>query len=165
MYKKIKGPPLDKDFARLMNFLSSNESSEDDIFLANLWLEKFNLYRDTNPPRDDTNKRISKPLKRFVPTEDVASPPAIVKSTRAPALKATIPKVVDLTTTGGPTTSSSGNVVTKDKPPLIAPAINEKVLANWKSRFEILLKQAYAVEEGDQNTHREAETSKKPKKG
>ena len=150
MYKKIKGPPLDKDFARLMNFLSSNESSEDDIFLANLWLEKFNLYRDTNPPRDDTNKRVSKPLNRFAPTEDVSSPPAIVKSTRAPALKATIPKVVDLTTTGGTTTSSSVNVVA-NKPALIAPAINEKVIANWKSRFEILLKQAYAVEEGDQN--------------
>ena len=62
-----------------------------------------------------------------------------MKSTRAPALKASIPKV---------TQESSGNLI---KPPLIAPAINEKVLAKWKERFEILLKQTYTVEEGEQN--------------
>jgi hypothetical protein len=130
-----------------MDFLSSNKNSEDDKFLANIWLDKFNHFRDTVPPRDDTNKRTSKPFQRLGST-DLASPPLIVKSTRAPALKASIPKVVDLTTTGGTTQESSGNLM---KPPLIAPAINEKVLAKWKERFEIVLKQTYTVDEGEQN--------------
>jgi hypothetical protein len=61
--QKIKGTPLDKDVALLVNFNADANSTEDDVFLAHLWLDKFNNWRDTVPSRDDTNKRVSKPLK------------------------------------------------------------------------------------------------------
>ncbi len=56
--RKIKGPPLDKDFSRLMNFLSDANSTEDDKFLSNIWLDKFNHWRDTVPEGIDSNKKV-----------------------------------------------------------------------------------------------------------
>jgi hypothetical protein len=137
-----------------MNFLADANATEDEKFLANLWLDKFNHWRDTVPQRDDTNKRPLKPTDRYAPP-DIPDPP-ILKSTRAPPLKASIPKIVDVSTTSKSTSAASSDILPsqlgESKPALIAPAINDKVLFNWQRRFEIQLKQMYSVEDGDQNS-------------
>ena len=107
--KKIKGPPLDKDVARLMNFLADANSTEDEQFLAHLWLDKFNHWRDTVPQRDDTNKRALKPTDRYAPPDIPDN--FILKRTRAPTLKASIPKVVDMTTATKSTSAATSVIL------------------------------------------------------
>jgi hypothetical protein len=51
--KKLKTAPSDKDYARVVAFISHEERSEDEKYLATLWLDKFISYRDAYPPRDD----------------------------------------------------------------------------------------------------------------
>ena len=145
----MKTAPTDRDYSRVVSFLSDAKNSEDDKYLATLWLDKFVDYRDNHPPRDDRNKRGAKPVDRYVPPSVVESPLKLVKN-RAPNLPKHQSRTIDATESSLQLpTSIQGKESTKPNTPGLV--LTEKIISAWKNRFSIAFKQLHAVQDGDQN--------------
>ena len=64
MKKDISKPVADEDMTTLLEFIGDEGTDEDERYLANHWLAKFNRYRDKNPRAED-----SKPKRKVVPID------------------------------------------------------------------------------------------------
>ena len=145
----MKAAPTDRDYSRVVSFLSDAKNSEDDKYLATLWLDKFVDYRDNHPPRDDRNKRGSKPVDRYVPPSVGESPLKLVKN-RAPKLPKHQSRTIDATESSLQLpTSIQGKESTKPNTPGLV--LTEKIISAWNKRFSIAFNQLHAVQDGDQN--------------
>ena len=142
-----------------MAFISDEISNEDEKYLATLWLDKFVSYRDAYPPRDDTNKRGSKQVDRYIPPSIKEGHLKVVKN-REGSLKV-------VKTRATPVTSSHSRVIEATESSLQSPSLekpvdqnksstpglvlSERIINDWKKRFQIAFNQLHAVQDGDQN--------------
>ena len=155
-----------------MAFISHEESTEDDKYLATLWLDKFVSYRDAYPQRDDRNKRDPKQTDRYVPPapndgkvkgfKNLSNP--LENSLESVEIAGTLKTVKNR---AKPITSTQSRVFVASQSSLLSPplekridekkntntglVLTERILADWKKRFHIAFSQLHAVQDGDQN--------------
>jgi hypothetical protein len=114
-----------------------------------LWLDKFVTYRDAHPPKDDKNKRGSKPVDRYVPPSPSEVPVRLVKNRAAPVGK-NQSRTVELKESS---LQSPPLMIAVDqqKPNIPGLVLTERIISDWKKRFHIAFTQLHAVQDGDQN--------------
>ena len=80
MRKEIAKPVADEDMTKLIEFIGDDCTDEDEKYLANLWLAKFNHYWDKNPRAEN-----SKPKRKVVPVDRLkaAVGPQVKKASKA----------------------------------------------------------------------------------
>ena len=62
--KEIAKPVDEADMQTLLDFIAADCTDEDERYLANLWLSKFNSFWDKNPRAEN-----SKPKRKIVPID------------------------------------------------------------------------------------------------